>query len=127
MERQSLYERFKTLSWQQQLGNIASTLANISRYAASPAYDELTRHSLREAALEIDWCVSNVPQDFLIDLATMHREILAWWQVFPIEPRSILALHTRHQSDRLLIMAGLMIGVDVSLSEQQAQHELVKI
>ena len=115
MERQSLYERFKILSWQQQIGNIASTLANISRYADSPAYDELTKLSLREAALAIDWCVSNVPQQFLLDLAMMHRELLAWWQVFPVEPRSLLALHTRHQSDRLLVMAGLMIGVDSDL------------
>ena len=114
MERQSLYERFKTLSWQQQIGNIASTLANISRYADSSAYDELTKLSLREAALAIDWCVPNVPQQFLLDLAMMHRELLAWWQVFPVEPRSLLALHTRHQSDRLLVMAGLM-GVDSDL------------
>lgn len=109
MERHSLYERFKTLSWQQQLGNIASTLSNISRYAGSPAYDELTKLSLREAALAIDWCAPNVPQEFLIDLATMHRELLAWWQAFPVETRSLLALHTRHQSDRLLMMAGLMV------------------
>lgn len=115
MERQSLYERFKLLCWQQQIGNIASTLANISRYADSPAYDELTKLSLREAALAIDWCVPNVPQQFLLDLAMMHRELLAWWQVFPIEPRSLLALHTRHQSDRLLVMAGLMMGVDCDL------------
>lgn len=115
MERQSLYERFKTLSWQQQIGNIASTLANISRYADSPVYDELTKLSLREAALTIDWCVPNVPQKFLLDMAMMHRELLAWWQVFPVEPRSLLALHTRHQSDRLLVMAGLMIGVDSDL------------
>jgi hypothetical protein len=115
MERQSLYERFKTLSWQQQIGNIASTLANISRYADSPVYDELTKLSLREAALTIDWCVPNVPQKFLFDMAMIHRELLAWWQVFPVEPRSLLALHTRHQSDRLLVMAGLMIGVDSDL------------
>lgn len=29
MERQKLYERFTTLDWQQQLGNLASTLATI--------------------------------------------------------------------------------------------------
>jgi hypothetical protein len=123
MERQSLYERFKLLSWQQQIGNIASTLANISRYADSPAYDELTKLSLREAALAIDWCVPNVPQQFLLDLAMMHRELLAWWQVFPVEPRSLLALHTRHQSDRLLVMAGLMIGVDKDLQSVDVVSE----
>ena len=64
--------------------------------------------------MAIDWCVPNVPQKFLLDMAMMHRELLAWWQVFPVEPRSLLALHTRHQSDRLLVMAGLM-GVDSDL------------
>ena len=123
MERQSLYERFKTLSWQQQIGNIASTLANISRYADSPAYDELTKLSLREAALTIDWCVPNVPQKFLLDMAMMHRELLAWWQVFPVEPRSLLALHSRHQSDRLLVKAGLMIGVDSDLQSVDVVSE----
>ncbi|MEE3719600.1 hypothetical protein V2H45_22930 [Tumidithrix elongata RA019] len=123
MERQSFYESFKTLGWQQQLGNIASTLSNISRYAISPTYDELTKLSLREAALAIDWCAPNVPQELLIDLAAMHRELLAWWQVFPVEPRSLLVLHTRHQSDRILIMAGLMIGVDEKHA-QQANHQL---
>jgi hypothetical protein len=123
MERQSLYERFKLLSWQQQIGNIASTLANISRYADSPTYDELTKLSLREAALAIDWCVPNVPQQFLLDLAMMHRELLAWWQVFPVEPRSLLTLHTRHQSDRLLVMAGLMIGVDRDLQSVDVVSE----
>lgn len=123
MERQSLYERFKILSWQQQIGNIASTLANISRYADATAYDELTKLSLREAALAIDWCAPNIPQQFLPDMSMMHRELLAWWQVFPVEPRSLLALHTRHHSDRLLVMAGLMIGVDRDLQSSDVVSE----
>lgn len=32
MERQSLYERFKILSWQQPIGNIASTLLKQSGF-----------------------------------------------------------------------------------------------
>jgi hypothetical protein len=53
----------------------------------------------------------------------MHRELLAWWQVFPVEPRSLLSLHTRHQSDRLLVMAGLMIGVDKDLQSVDVVSE----
>jgi hypothetical protein len=34
------------ISWQQQIGNIASTLANISRYTDSPAYSD--RQSINE-------------------------------------------------------------------------------
>ena len=69
----------------------------------------------------------NVPQKFLLDMAMMHRELLAWWQVFPMEPRSPLPLHTRHQSDRLLVMAGLMIGVDVDFNEYSDRQSINEV
>jgi hypothetical protein len=71
--------------------------------------------------------VPNVPQKFLLDMAMMHRELLAWWQVFPVEPRSLLSLHTRHQSDRLLVMAGLMIGVDVDFNEYSDRQSINEV
>ena len=60
-------------------------------------------------------------------MAMMHRELLAWWQVFPVEPRSLLSLHTRHQSDRLLVMAGLMIGVDVDFNEYSDRQSINEV
>jgi hypothetical protein len=71
--------------------------------------------------------VPNVPQKFLLDMAMMHRELLAWWQVFPVEPRSPLPLYTRHQSDRLLVMAGLMIGVDVDFNEYSDRQSINEV
>lgn len=109
MERQKLYERFITLDWQQQLGNLASTLATLSQQSTNPKQDSLTSHLLREAALMIEWSASNVPQGFLLELAGIQRELLAWRKDFPIESaRNILSLYARNQSDRLLEMSGLL-------------------
>ncbi|MCU0543239.1 MAG: hypothetical protein MUE44_13875 [Oscillatoriaceae cyanobacterium Prado104] len=109
MKRQALYSRFKALEWQQQLGNLASTLASLSKRATVPQHDVLTSTLLREAALMIEWCAANIPRNYLLELAAMQRELLSWERVFPIEQaRSILALHARHQSERLLQMAGFL-------------------
>ena len=109
MEHHALYEDFKRLSWQEQLGNLASTLATISTQSKIPMQDELTSNLLREVALMIEWCVIQVPSEFHWELAAMQRECLNWHRVFPVEDvRSILAMNTRHYSDRVLDMAGLL-------------------
>ena len=46
MERKALYEKIKTQTWQQQLGNLASTLATISTQATIPQQDKLTALSM---------------------------------------------------------------------------------
>lgn len=109
MERQKLYERFISLDWHQQLGNLASTLATISNQSMVEKHDSLTSCLLREAALMIEWSATNVPEEFLLELAGMQRELWAWKQVFPIkQARNILSLYARHQSDRLLQITGLI-------------------
>ena len=60
-------------------------------------------------------------------MAMMHKELLAWWQVFPVEPRSLLSLHTRHQSDRLLVMAGLMVDVACDLQSIDTMSEVNRL
>ena len=108
MERKALYEKIKAQSWQQQLGNLASTLATISTQATIPQQDKLTTYLLRDAALIIEWGAQNVPEPFHPELAAIQKECLAWKQVFPNEAtRKLLSIHTRHQSDRILEMAGL--------------------
>ena len=100
-------ERYQKMSWQQQLGNTSSTLARISNNATTSEHDETVALSLREAAYLIELSAPYVPSDFLLELAAMQRELLSWQQIWPIEAtRSLLALHTRNQSDRLLQMAG---------------------
>jgi len=42
-----------------------------------------------------------------LELAAMQRELLAWQRIWPVETvRSLLALHARNQSDRILQIAG---------------------
>ena len=108
MERQQLQERFQQLEWEQQIGNLASTLARISSRSSSPKYDDLVSDLLREAALFIEWSASYVPETLLLDLAPLQREVLAWRRVWPQDTlRSLLSLQTRHISERLLRLANL--------------------
>ncbi|NER39783.1 MAG: hypothetical protein F6J93_38600 [Oscillatoria sp. SIO1A7] len=127
MERQALYERIKTLDWQQKLGNLASTLATISTQSTIPESDRLTSHLLREAALVIEWSAASVPQDFLWELAVMQRELMAWKKVFPVESaRNLLALQARHKSDRVLQMSGLLSdGEEYYRPDGEKSKELV--
>ncbi len=102
-----LRERYKKMNWQQQLGNMASTLARVSNNATVSDHDEVVVMCLREAACFIEWSAPDAPSEFLLELAAMQRELLAWQRVWPIEvARPLLALHTRSQSDRILQMAG---------------------
>ncbi len=103
----SLRERYQKMSWQQQLGNMASTLARVSNNATVSEHDEVVSMCLREAACFIEWSSPNAPPELLLELAAMQRELLAWQRTWPIEAaRPLLALHARSQSDRILQMAG---------------------
>jgi hypothetical protein len=109
IETQALRERYQAMDWSQQLGNLASTLARLSKRATSPQYDALTVDLLREAALFIEWSAPNVPPDFWLELAATQRELLAWQRIWPLETvRPLFALYARHRSDRVLQMAGLI-------------------
>lgn len=109
MEQQQLHERYQQLDWPQQLGNLASTLARVSSRVPSSQYDALVGDLLREAALFIEWSAPHVPTNLLLDLAAMQRELLAWRQIWPLDPvRPLLGLYARNTSDRLLCAAGLV-------------------
>lgn len=119
MDRQALYEKIIQLNWQQQLGNLASSFATISNMASISQQDTLTLQLLREVALIIEWCAKNVPESYHWELAAIQRECLNWYQIFPLDPaRQLLALNTRHYSERILNMAGLL-EVDSSLKENR--------
>jgi hypothetical protein len=103
----SLRERYQKMPWQQQLGNMASTLARVANNATVLEHDEIVINCLREAACFIEWSAPTVPSEYLLELATMQRELLAWQRAWPIEAaRPLLALYARGQSDRVLQMAG---------------------
>jgi hypothetical protein len=108
MDVRHLQARFEKLDWQKQLGNLASTLARVASRASLPAHDHLVIDLLQEAALFIEWGVPRIPSTFLLELAAMQKEILAWKRVWPLEAaRPLLALYARNRSDRLLEMAEL--------------------
>ncbi len=103
----SLRDRYLRMSWQQQLGNMASTLARIANNVEVPEHNETVKMCLREAACFIEWSAPQVPAEYLLELAAMQRELLSWQRSWPVEPaRDLLALHARNQSDRVLQMAG---------------------
>jgi len=105
--KQSLRIRYTKMNWQQQLGNMASTLARVANNVMTPAHDEIVSTCLHEAACFIEWCAPTAPAEFLLELAAMQRELLTWHRLWPIEAtRSLLALHARNQSDRILQIAG---------------------
>ena len=109
MDVQHLQERFEKMDWKQQLGNLASTLARVSTRATSPEYDNLVVDLLQEAALFIEWGAPRIPDVFLLELASMQKEVLAWKRVWPLTAaRPLLTLYARNRSDRLLEMAELM-------------------
>ena len=105
--KKSSRARYQKMNWQQQLGNMASTLARISNNVTISEHDEIVSMCLREAACFIEWSAPTVPVEILLELATMQRELLTWQRAWPIEAaRPLLALYARNQSDRILHMAG---------------------
>ncbi|WP_013334891.1 hypothetical protein [Gloeothece verrucosa] len=109
MERQALYEKYKTLNWEQQLGNLALTLSNISKQCLISRQDKLTSMLLREAALMIEWSAPNVPSQYHYSLAAIQKECLKWQRNFPIEEaREILSFNRSHHSETVLMMTNLL-------------------
>jgi len=102
------YEHFSKLAWDQQIGNLASTLGHIASRATAPQSTALISRWLREAAVLIEISAPNVPPTLLLELAPLQRELLVWHALWPEKaPRELLALQARHISDRMLHAAKL--------------------
>lgn len=109
MNWQSFGERYVRMAWQQQLGNLASTLARLSSRCPRPEHDPLVADLLREAALLIEWSAPHTPPALHPDLAAMQHEVVAWRRDWPLDQaRPLLALRARQMSEALLRMAGLV-------------------
>ncbi len=101
-------KRYARLTWQQQLGNLASTLARLSSRCSCPEHDPVVTYLLREAAVLIEWSAPHAPPALHPDLAAMQREVLAWRDRWPLDQaRPLLALRARQMSEALPRMAGL--------------------
>lgn len=111
----SLRDRYQHMDLQQQLGNMASTLARIANNAMVAEHDRTVKQGLREVACFIEWLSPTAPSELLLELAAMQREVLAWQHLWPIEAaRALLALQARNQSDRVLQMAGFYSLTDTA-------------
>jgi hypothetical protein len=119
----SLRERYRNMKWQQQLGNMASTLARIANNALVAEHDETVNLCLREAACFIEWSSPGAPSETHLELAALQRELLAWQRLWPIETaRPLLALQARSHSDRMLQLAGYYPSQDTTQQARPADH-----
>ena len=105
-----LSARYSRLSWQQRLGNLASTLARSATVSESGRATTSVPDLLREGMWIIDWS-TDAPLDILAELAPMQLELgllqRSWLQDAPaIQP--VLAFRTRAMSDRVLELSGLL-------------------
>lgn len=109
MEQKGLFKRFIKYGWQQQFGNLASTLARLSTLITDVEYDELSKNLLREATLLIEWCAPNLPQRLQGDLAFIQRELCYYRRIpLQVEIRRLLSMRSRIMSNHLLDVSGLL-------------------
>ena len=105
-----LRRRYSQLSWQQRLGNLASTLARAATAASNPRTAASVSDLLREGMWVIECSKDDTPLQTLIELAPMQRELgllrRAWEQSSEVA-RPLLAFRARAMSDQVLMLAGL--------------------
>ena len=105
-----LRSRYSRLTWQQRLGNLASTLARSATVSNSSRAATSVADLLREGMWIIEWSADDAPLDVLTELAPMQRELgllrQAWERdAAAIQP--VIAFRARVLSDRVLELAGL--------------------
>jgi hypothetical protein len=104
---------YSQLSWQQRLGNLASTLARAATAASNPRTAASVPDLLREGIWVIEWSKDDSPLETLVELAPMQRELgllrRAWEQDNQVA-RPLMALRARAMSDRVLELSRLASG-----------------
>ena len=110
MDFQRLRPRYSRLSWQQRLGNLASTLARSATASQHKGTTTSVPDLLREGMWIIEWSAPDAPLEILVELASMQRELgllrQAWERDAPaIQP--VIAFRARAMSERVLELSGL--------------------
>ncbi len=108
-----LQARYAQLTWQQRLGNLASTLARAATAASNPRTAASASDLLREGMYVIEWCGADTPLPTLRELAPMQRELGLWWRAWEQDTqtvRPLLAFRARAMADRVLELSGLAAG-----------------
>jgi hypothetical protein len=106
-----LKERYRRLTWEQRLGNLASTLARSATASSNPITAASVSDLLREGMFILEWTATDAPGDVLIDLALMQRELALLsdvWNKDRISVQPLLAFRARAISDRALQISGLL-------------------
>lgn len=111
VEWRKLNERYRKLTWEQRLGNLASTLARSATASGSARTYASVGDLLREGMWIIEWTAGDAPQDAQSELAAMQRELgllRRAWDKDPDAVQSLLAFRARAISDRALQLSGLL-------------------
>lgn len=111
MNWEQLRQRYARLTWQQRLGNLASTLARASTAVADPRTAASVPGLLREGMSVIEWSTADTPVEVLAELAPMQKELGLWrraWEQNSQLVRPLLTLRARAMSERILELSGLI-------------------
>jgi hypothetical protein len=106
-----LNDRYRRLTWEQRLGNLASTLARSATASDNARTRATVGDLLREGMWIIEWTAADAPDDARLELAGMQRELgllRRAWDKNPDAVQSLLAFRARAISDRALLISGLL-------------------
>jgi hypothetical protein len=104
-----LAARYGRMTWQQRLGNLASTLARSATVSQQQSTSVSVPDLLREAMWIIEWSAADTPLDTIAELVPMQLELgllRRAWERDALAVRTVLAYRTRTMSDSVLEMSG---------------------
>ena len=107
-----LSTRYGRMTYQQRMGNLASTLARSATVAQSKNSAVSVADLLREGMWIIEWGATDTPPEALIELAPMQRELgllRRAWERDAEAVRPVVAFRARALSDCVLDLSGLLI------------------
>ena len=113
MDWSKLQQRYIRDEWPTRLGNLASTLGRVAQRAMSPKASEVIPLSIRESMFLIEWNLGRTPDEVILELAPMQRELGLWYRGWEMATQSsslrrLLSYRARVMSDRVLELSGLL-------------------
>jgi hypothetical protein len=106
-----LATRYARMTYQQRMGNLASTLARSAAVAQSKNSAVSVPDLLREGMWIIEWSTSDASPETLAELAPMQRELGLLhraWRADADAVRTVIAFRSRAMSERVLEISGLL-------------------
>jgi hypothetical protein len=106
-----LSTRYGRMTYQQRMGNLASTLARTAAVAQNKSSMVSVPDLLREGRWIIEWSAPDVPPDALAELASMQKELGLLhraWETDADALRAVVAFRARAMSEHVLELSGLL-------------------